>query len=528
MRSQILVAALLLLFSGHSDGADGDKLLREGDAYFKGGDWDTAMKRYTAAIDVKDSPLLYTKRAASYIRLRMPSAALKDFNRALEMDPTFLLGYMNRGRLQRTTCSFRGAARDFEKVLELQPGHKDATEELAIVEKARVMLVMVEKARVMVEHVESLEASLTSDKGSVASVMAALEPLISSGLVEDCSIALTLRGQAYFYAHDHDLAKRHFGEALKYDPDFKEARDSFNKEARDSFNKEARDTFNKVKAFDRAKKRADTEASQNNWPGAEEAYKDALHIDNMHNRANAELWFGYGNAQHRNGKLSFENVLTLDSAHSQARAMIVQTLQALGQYQDASFENMLTLDSEHSQARAMIVQTLQAPEKYQDASFENVLTLDSEHSQARAMIVRTLQALQKYQDAVNKARDYFQQDQNNHEMRQLLHDAEKQLKMSLRKDYYKILGISKTASDREIKKAYRILAVQYHPDKGTEEDRKASEDKFREVAEAAEVLSDDEKRARYDNGEDVDAPQQQQHPFHRQGQNFHFHQQWGH
>ncbi|XP_044756179.1 dnaJ protein homolog 1-like [Coccinella septempunctata] len=68
------------------------------------------------------------------------------------------------------------------------------------------------------------------------------------------------------------------------------------------------------------------------------------------------------------------------------------------------------------------------------------------------------------------------------------------------KDYYSILGISKNASDDEIKKAYRKLALQYHPDKNKSP---KAEDKFKEVAEAYEVLSDKKKRDIYDNyGED--------------------------
>lgn len=50
-------------------------------------------------------------------------------------------------------------------------------------------------------------------------------------------------------------------------------------------------------------------------------------------------------------------------------------------------------------------------------------------------------------------------------MRQLLQEAERQLKMSTRKDYYKILDIDKSAGEREIKRAYRSLAMIHHPDK---------------------------------------------------------------
>ncbi|MCU0353607.1 MAG: J domain-containing protein [Cytophagales bacterium] len=64
------------------------------------------------------------------------------------------------------------------------------------------------------------------------------------------------------------------------------------------------------------------------------------------------------------------------------------------------------------------------------------------------------------------------------------------------KDYYKTLGVSKTATADEIKKAYRKLAVKYHPDKN--KDDKQAEEKFKEVSEAYEVLGDPEKRKKYD------------------------------
>lgn len=63
-------------------------------------------------------------------------------------------------------------------------------------------------------------------------------------------------------------------------------------------------------------------------------------------------------------------------------------------------------------------------------------------------------------------------------------------------DYYKELGVAKTASQEEIKKAYRKLAVKYHPDKNKGD--KASEEKFKKISEAYAVLSDTEKRKQYD------------------------------
>ena len=65
-----------------------------------------------------------------------------------------------------------------------------------------------------------------------------------------------------------------------------------------------------------------------------------------------------------------------------------------------------------------------------------------------------------------------------------------------KRDYYEVLGVDKSASEDEIKRAYKKMARKYHPDLNP--DNKEAEEKFKEVNEAYEVLSDSDKKARYD------------------------------
>ncbi|XP_064394155.1 dnaJ homolog subfamily C member 3-like [Halichondria panicea] len=97
-----------------------------------------------------------------------------------------------------------------------------------------------------------------------------------------------------------------------------------------------------------------------------------------------------------------------------------------------------------------------------------------------------------------------------------LNRAQKLLKQSQKRDYYKILGVSRTATKGEIMKAYRRLARDWHPDSYEGDDEEMAEKMFLDLAAAKEVLSDPEMRQQFDNGEDPldhQTPNHQHNPF---------------
>ncbi|KAE9405377.1 DnaJ-domain-containing protein [Gymnopus androsaceus JB14] len=134
------------------------------------------------------------------------------------------------------------------------------------------------------------------------------------------------------------------------------------------------------------------------------------------------------------------------------------------------------------------------------------LTLSPNSFKALRTQARVNLALENYEDAVRDFKNAVEEAQKDgstterdvRELKGELKKAEAALKRSKTKDYYKILGVHRECTEIEIKKAYRKESLKHHPDKG------GDEEKFKLVAEAYAVLSDPQRRERYDMGDDED------------------------
>lgn len=242
--------------------------------------------------------------------------------------------------------------------------------------------------------------------------------------------ALILRGKILLYGEgDGTKAIAHFQEALRNDPD----------------NKNARSLYKTAKELERFKTLGNTHFKAGQLKEAKEAYGNALEVDPNATVLNSRI---YSNRATVNVKLKL-----LDEALADCDA---------------------------------------------------ALALEPEFVKVKKTRARVYLEKERYEDAVNEFKSAIELDAEDQHLRAELQQAEMELKKSKRKNYYKILGIEKSCSEVEIKKAYRKQALVYHPDKNP--DDPTAQEKFKDVNEAYETLSDPQKRNRYDSGVDLQDP----------------------
>lgn len=226
----------------------------------------------------------------------------------------------------------------------------------------------------------------------------------------------------------------------------------------------------------------------------------------------------------------FELTLQLDPDHKKAKEMRTKskTLKAIKEK-----GNVLFKSGRYRDAQAVYTEALQIDEFNKDINSKllynralvnsklnnlreavddctKVLQINDKYLKALLLRARCHNDMEKFEECVN---DYEAalQIQKTPEIKKLLRDAKFALKKSKRKDYYKILGVSRSAGEDEIKKAYRKKALVHHPDRhanSSDVERKEQELKFKEIGEAYAILSDPTKKMRYDNGHDIEDTEQ--------------------
>ncbi|KAF2757964.1 TPR-like protein [Pseudovirgaria hyperparasitica] len=183
-----------------------------------------------------------------------------------------------------------------------------------------------------------------------------------------------------------------------------------------------------------------------------------------------------------------------------------------GKYQAAieTYTQALDIDPTNKGTNSKILQNralcYTRTKEYQKAIADctRALELDPSYTKARKTKAKALGESGNWDEAVKELKAIHEANPSEPGMAKEIRNAEMELKKSKRKDYYKILGVDKDAGESECKRAYRKLAIVHHPDKNPGDTE--AEARFKDISEAYETLSDPQKKARYDSGEDLIDP----------------------
>jgi len=251
--------------------------------------------------------------------------------------------------------------------------------------------------------------------------------------------------------------------------------------------------------------------------------KDSENVRALFLRANCQFHLGHLSA----AATLLSNIIRLDPDNKKASALLkrCRRIENFKQQADEAFraENIEEAIQIYTQALeedppSAVATTLYANrsaalkkvEKYEDAikDLTKAIEMDQDYIKAYTRRAQCYSELKMYAEAVRDYEWVLHKDPQNREIMGSLKEAKRLKKIAERKDYYKLLEVSKDASDNDIKKSYKKLAVKLHPDKHPPEQREEAEKKFKELNEAHGVLSDEKKRQQYDAGADLEEIEQ--------------------
>ncbi|CAF1231332.1 unnamed protein product [Adineta steineri] len=442
-------------------GANGDvnDHLEKGKKLLATGQLADALTHFHSAIEADPKNYVaYFRRAAVYLGMGKSKAALPDLSKVIELKPDFIAARMQRGNLLLKQGDFDEAKTDFENVLTSDASNSEARNQFDLTQK------LIQSAQEADDSYKNADYTKTIE--------------LLSTIIENCPWAIKLRelrADSYLKSGDFPKAVNDLKATAKLIPDntqaflkisqllysMGEADDSLTNIREclklDADHKECHAHYTKVKKLAKQLESIRDAISQSNW-------NECL------NKANQVLKLSSDPSSHAFIYRAHSSLCTcMSRGKSPAKETIDKCTEVLDTYHVSDAEILI------SRAEAYILNE----------------QLDA--------------ALADYQRA------HETEDSNR------VHDGikrvQKLIKQSKKRDYYKILSVRRSANKAEILRAYRKLAIKWHPDKYEGDDKKKAEKMFIDIAAAKEVLTDPEKRAKFDGGDDpLDAEEQaQQH-----------------
>ena len=408
-----------------------------------------AIDYYDQIIHLDPSQINYFNRANAYIKKRSYHSAITDLTTAVTKDEKFIKGYIYKAKVEKMIGLCSQSMESLQKVLILQNTHKEANQELPKVTQCAHLIT---------------EAQTSYDHKNYQNTINILNQ-ISEIAYESTSIIL-LRARCHAHLKDHQSVLIDTRKILQHDK----------------------------KNIEALHLRGQAYYHLGEHDNALTHYKEILRNDPEHVTVKAAT---------KRLKLYKKYLEAADAALNEKRYN--DAIESLTQAIEAEPQHIVTLPSLHLKKCDALLQLRQHTEAI--TACTAVITLEENNLDAYMKRGECYLASGLFQEAINDYQKAVSINNSHQPAQEGLHRAQNALKKSLEKDYYKELGVSRQATDREIKKAFRKLALLYHPDKisdsATDEEKETAQNKFRIIAEAYEVLSDTELRGKYDRGEEV-------------------------
>ncbi|KAL4715100.1 hypothetical protein ACJJTC_012147 [Scirpophaga incertulas] len=418
-----------------------------GNNFYKFKNYKGALIMYDEAIKLcPDNAAYYGNRSASYMMLGMYKKALEDAQKSVSLDPTFTKGYIRIAKCCIALGDLSGGEQAVKHASELG-GIDCATSERRALESLRKL------------HEEGARAMEAADYRRVVFCMdrcldyspscskAKLKKAECLALLGRCQEAQEIANDSLRFDNLDAEAIYVRGLCLYFEDKDEQAFKHFQQVLRLApDHKKAIEVYKRAKLLKQKKEEGNEAFKMGRWQQALNLYNEALKVDPVNKTVNAKLYF-----------------------------------------------NKATVCAKLNQVK-------EAAEACTAA-----LALDENYVKALLRRAKCYTELGEFEEAVKDYERLYKIDKSK-ENKQLLHEAKIALKKSKRKDYYKILGVDKSASEDDIKKAYRKRALVHHPDRhsgASDTERREQERQFKEVGEAYGVLSDPKKRARYDHGQEL-------------------------
>ncbi|CDQ68404.1 dnaJ homolog subfamily C member 3a isoform X2 [Oncorhynchus mykiss] len=425
-----------------------------------------ALSHFHAAIDGDPKNYMaYYRRATVYLAMGKSKSALPDLSKVIELKPDFTSARLQRGNLLLKQGRLDEAESDFKKVLNSNPSDKDEKEAQSRLKKSDEIQRWVTQSRANFDRKDYITAAAQLD-------------LIIETCVWDVS-SRELRAECFIQMGEMGKAISDLTAASKLKSDNTQA-------------------FYKLSTI--YYHLGDHEMSLNE-------VRECLKLDPDHE----QCYSHYKQVKKLNKHIQSAEELIQQQRYGDAVSKyesVIKTEPNVPQYSHHAKERICHCLAQEQQdvSRAITVcsEVLQS-----DPQNVNVLK-----DRAEAYLLD-----EQYEEAIKDYETAREHSENDRQIKEGLEKAQRLLKQSQKRDYYKILGIKRTAQKKEIVKAYRKQAQQWHPDNFQDPvEKKKAEKKFIDIVQAKEVLTDPEMRQKFDNGEDPMDPESQQGGHH---QNFH-------